>query len=67
MNDIPTYLTENRVSKITGFALSTLRNKRFAGEGIPYCKIGRSVRYRLSDVVEFMNSHRIETAGCITE
>ncbi|MFC1509689.1 helix-turn-helix domain-containing protein [Candidatus Omnitrophota bacterium] len=61
------YLTESEVSELTSFALSTLRNARFNREGIPYCKIGRSVRYRLNDVVEFMDSHRIETAGCIAE
>ena len=60
------YITEIELSELTGFALSTIRNKRFSGEGIKYCKIGRSVRYRLNDVIEFMNSHLIETADCIT-
>jgi len=55
------YLTEKQVSKITGRALSTLRNERSKGKGIPYLKIGRSVRYNFEDVVEFMERHRIET------
>ena len=54
------YLTEKEVSYITGFALSTLRNKRFVRQGIPYLKIGRSVRYVLNDVLDFMNSHKVE-------
>jgi hypothetical protein len=59
--DIPKYIEEREVARITGFALSTLRNNRFKGAGIPYLKIGRSVRYSLKDVVDFMEKHRIET------
>jgi hypothetical protein len=59
--DIPKYIEEREVARITGFALSTLRNNRFKGAGIPYLKIGRSVRYNLKDVVDFMEKHRIET------
>ena len=58
---VPQYLTENDVSKITGVALSTLRNNRSRGHGIPYIKIGRSVRYDVQDVIEFMESHKILT------
>lgn len=57
------WLTENEVSLITGRALSTLRNERSQGRGIPYCKVGRSVRYRLGDVVDFMESHLIHVGG----
>jgi len=55
------YLTEKQVSEITGRALQTLRNERFLGKGIPYVKVGRSVRYSLEDVVEFMESRKIGT------
>ena len=57
----PRYLTEIEVSEITRLSLSTLRNDRFRGQGIPYIKIGRSVRYSLQDVVEFMESRKIQT------
>jgi len=55
------YLNEKEVSQLTGIALPTLRNHRFSGTGINYCKIGRSVRYNQADVIEFMESHKIET------
>jgi len=55
------YLTEKQVSEITGRALQTLRNERFLGKGIPYVKVGRSVRYSLEDVVGFMESRKIRT------
>ena len=55
------YITEKEVSEITGRALSTLRNERFLGKGIPYIKIGKSVRYKLDEVIDFMESNRVET------
>ena len=55
------YVTEVMVADLTGRALSTLRNERAKGQGIPYVKIGRSVRYNLQDVVNFMEAHKIET------
>ncbi len=55
------YITEKEVAEITGRALSTLRNERFLGKGIPYSKIGKSVRYKYEDVIEFMEARRIET------
>ena len=59
LQNFPTYLTEKQVSEITGFALSTLRNQRFNRTGIPYCKIGRSVRYNLETVISYMENHKI--------
>ena len=56
-----TFLTETQVSEITKIALPTLRNQRFRCMGIPYYKVGRSVRYRLKDVLQFMESRRIST------
>jgi hypothetical protein len=55
------YIDEQEVARITGRALSTLRNERFQHRGIPYYKVGRSVRYSRGDVIEFMEKHRIET------
>ena len=55
------YLNEHQVSEITGRALSTLRNERSKGKGIPYIKVGRSIRYDYSDVVKFMEAHKVMT------
>jgi len=43
------YIDEQEVARVTGRALSTLRNERFNRRGIPYYKVGRSVRYSLQD------------------
>ena len=55
------YLTEVEVFDMTGIALSTLRNKRFMNEGIPYIKFGRSVRYSLADIIDYLESRKIKT------
>ena len=55
------YLTEKQVSELTGMALSTLRNDRSRKTGIPYSKLGRSVRYKLQDVLDFVESRKIRT------
>jgi hypothetical protein len=63
--DIPKYIDEREVANITGLALSTLRNNRFKGAGIPYVKVGRSVRYSLGDVVQYMECRKIQTGDRI--
>lgn len=55
------YINEKEVSHFTGRALSTLRNERFNGKGIPYIKVGRSVRYSYEDVIAFMENRKIKT------
>lgn len=55
------YLTEREVVKLTGRALSTLRNDRAAGCGFPYIKWGRFVRYRRKDVIAFMEARKVQT------
>lgn len=54
------WLTEKQVVLLIGLSLSTLQKNRHKRKGIKYAKIGRSVRYALSDVIEYMNAHKIE-------
>lgn len=55
------YITENEVAELTSLSVQRLRNDRFQQKGIPYVKIGRSVRYDLEDVINFMESRKIQT------
>ena len=57
----PKYLTEIQVATMTGLAVSTLRNQRFQCKGIPYIKLGRSVRYSLQDVIEYVEKRKVST------
>lgn len=38
----------------TGLSVATLEKKRVHGNGPPFLKLGRSVRYRLADLDEWM-------------
>ena len=53
-------LTETEVSEMTKLTLSTLRSHRLKGRGLPYVKIEKSVRYRLSDVLEYLERHTVK-------
>ena len=61
MEDQKKYLTEKQVAEITSRALSTLRNDRFLNRGMPYIKIGKSVRYNLQAVINYIESRKILT------
>jgi len=52
-------LTQNQVVDWTGMSSAWFEQCRFKGAGIPYIKIGRSVRYRTSDVQRWIDEHVI--------
>ena len=54
------YFNETETSRLTGIALSTLRNQRFLRRGLPYVKVGKSVRYDFMDIVSFMDSRKVQ-------
>jgi hypothetical protein len=62
MNIGERWVSEKEVEKIVGRAIQTLRNDRSKGQGIPYAKIGRLVRYRLADVEDYLSARRVETS-----
>lgn len=51
-------LTEKEVAARQGRSVKTLQNQRLTGGGIPYLKLGRSVRYRLGEVVAWEEAGR---------
>jgi len=53
------YLNEKAVADLTGISTGTLRRDRFMGQGIAYCKLGRSVRYSMADVLTYMEAHKV--------
>ena len=53
------WLTEKEAAAMTGLSVSTLQKQRFYHRGIPYAKIGRSVRYAYADIETFMAERRI--------
>jgi predicted DNA-binding transcriptional regulator AlpA len=59
-DDSQRYVKECEVSRITGLALQTLRNYRAKGIGPVYCKIGRSVRYPLTDLLSWIEGLKVQ-------
>ena len=60
---------ETAVSKYTGLGLSVIRNGRCGNSNvdIPYLKLGRSVRYRKSDVDAWLDERLVITTPKTTK
>lgn len=52
-------LKQKEVATWTGMSEAWLEQCRFKGTGIPYIKVGRSVRYRAEDIQQWIESHYI--------
>ena len=53
------FLLDKEVAKMLACGVQSLRNKRSKSEGLPYVKIGRLVRYRLSSVLAFLEQRNV--------
>lgn len=45
---------EEETARFIGKSVSTLQKERLRGDGLPFVKLGRSVRYRPEDVHAFI-------------
>lgn len=55
--DASNLLTEQELADLLKVAHGTLRNWRTSGgEHIPYVRVGGSVRYRMEDVIAYLDS-----------
>ena len=56
-------LTETEAADLLRQKVKTLQARRVSGGGPPYVKLGRNVRYRLSDLHAYINANvRTSTA-----
>jgi predicted DNA-binding transcriptional regulator AlpA len=51
-------LPERDTAQYIEWSVSTLRKSRLTGDGPPFLKLGKSVRYRKSDVDQWLASRR---------
>ena len=51
---------EKRAAKFLGVAVQTLRNWRHQSRGPAYVKMGRSVRYQVDDLVDYLTKKKID-------
>ena len=54
------YVSDIEAAKIISSSPQTLRNWRHMGRGPAYSKRGRMVRYKIQDLLDFMDSGRID-------
>jgi len=54
-------LTEQELAESLRISVKTLQGQRWMKIGIPYLKIGRSVRYRQEDVDRYLDQSIVKT------
>jgi predicted DNA-binding transcriptional regulator AlpA len=52
-------LDERQTALLTGIKVSTLQNQRCNRRGLPYLKLGRTIRYSLTDVLQYLEDRKI--------
>ena len=55
--DLPQICSPAQVSHYTGVPVATLAFWRFEGSHMPFIKLGRLIRYRKQDVLDFLNAN----------
>lgn len=50
-------LTEIEAAQLRKQSVRTLQGERYRGDGCSFVRLGRSIRYRRSDVLKFIESH----------
>lgn len=61
------FLNEKELAELLNMKSETLRNWRYEGKGPVFIKIGRNVRYCMSDVLDYLNPRRRESTQDIGE
>ncbi len=56
-------LDQDRLAKLLGCSARTLERQRLEGTGVPFCRVGRLVRYRLLDVSEYLETQRRQSTS----
>jgi hypothetical protein len=57
------YLTPREAAEFLRTSTSTLAKRRLYGDGPKFCRIGRAIRYRISDLDEFMTRSRVHSTS----
>jgi hypothetical protein len=52
-------ITETELANIINRSVQTLRNDRHRRRGLPYIRLGRSIRYDLRDVEAYIDEYRV--------
>lgn len=53
---------QNTIALVRDVSRFTMERDRWSGNGIPFVKIGRAVRYRKSDVLTWLDGHQTQAS-----
>ncbi len=53
-------ITEREAAKLAGWSCDALIKWRREGRGPQYIRVGRSIRYRLSDLLDWIEEHTVK-------
>ena len=53
-------VSEKVYAELSGFELGKIRNDRWRKKGLSFYKIGRTVRYDLDEIYEYLEKCRVE-------
>lgn len=62
-NDDVKVVDQKTAAELLGVSTKTMEGWRWVHEGPHYIKMGRLVRYRLSDLKDFIDRQKVETRG----
>lgn len=66
IKDEQKYVDEAFAATVTGMSPAWFQRSRWLGNGPPYVKVGRAVRYRLDELIAwFENRKRISTTSTV--
>lgn len=60
MSELPEILKPKQLAEFIGMSEASLGQDRYLGQGIPYVKIGKRVRYLKDDVLAYIKANRVE-------
>ncbi len=55
--------TEKDLAKLLQLSVKCLQAQRYRGDGIPFIKINRAVRYRGSDIEEYLSQNTVTSTA----
>lgn len=60
-------MINRKEAQALGFSQRFLELAALTGDGPPFIKLGRSVRYRVGDLLDFIDQHRFTSTSEVTE
>lgn len=54
---VPVLLNQAEAARVIGKSEKWLERDRWAGPTVPYVKLGRTVRYRVADLLEYIETN----------